>query len=132
MYAELHAHSNFSFLDGASSTRSLVERAVSLGMGALAITDHDGLYNACIFSKAAREAGIRPIIGAELTLEGDHHLTLLIENARGYANLSQLITRAHLAGSKGRPVLSEAELTAARKALSACRGAQRERFPAFS
>jgi len=111
MYAELHAHSNFSFLDGASSTRSLVERAVSLGMGALAITDHDGLYNACIFSKAAREAGIRPIIGAELTLEGDHHLTLLIENTRGYANLSQLITRAHLAGSKGRPVLSEAELT---------------------
>ncbi len=110
MYTELHAHSNFSFLDGASSTRSLVERAVSLGMDALAITDHDGLYSACIFSKTAREAGIRPIIGAELTLEEDHHLTFLVENARGYANLSQLITRAQLAGSKGKPVLSEAEL----------------------
>ena len=110
MYTELHAHSNFSFLDGASPTRSLVERAASLGMEALAMTDHDGLYNACIFSKAAKEAGIRPIIGAELTLEGEHHLTLLIENLKGYANLSQLITRAHLAGSKGNPVLSERDL----------------------
>lgn len=110
MYTELHTHSNFSFLDGASPTHSLVKRAAFLGMEALAITDHDGLYNACIFSKAAKEAGIKPIIGAELTLEGEHHLTVLIENAKGYANLSQLITRAHLAGSKGNPVLSEGEL----------------------
>lgn len=110
MYTELHAHSNFSFLDGASPTSSLVERAVSLGMKALAITDHDGLYNACNFTRIAREAGLRPIIGAELTLEGGNHLTVLVENDRGYTNLSELITRAHLAGSKGEPVLAETEL----------------------
>ncbi|HBL23945.1 MAG TPA: hypothetical protein DDZ40_07475, partial [Deltaproteobacteria bacterium] len=110
MYTELHTHSHFSFLDGASPTRSLVERAACLGMKALAITDHDGLYNACVFTRTAKEAGIKPIIGAELTLEGENHLTLLVENARGYTNLSQLITKAHLAGSKGSPVLSETEL----------------------
>jgi error-prone DNA polymerase len=110
MYTELHSHSNFSFLDGASPTRALVERAASLGMKALAITDHDGLYNACLFTRLAKEAGIKPIIGAELTLEGERHLTLIVENNRGYENLSHLITRGHLAGSKGKPVLSGTEL----------------------
>jgi error-prone DNA polymerase len=129
MYTELHAHSNFSFLDGASSTRNLVERAASLGMDALAITDHDGLYNACVFSKTAKAAGIRPIIGAELTLEGDHHLTLLVENARGYASLSQLITRAQLAGSKGKPVLSEADLPGRTEGLICLSGCARGRIP---
>ena len=70
MYIELHAHSNFSFLDGASRTEELVHQAASLGMPALAITDHDGLYNASAFFQAAKKAGIKPIIGAELTLEG--------------------------------------------------------------
>jgi len=59
MYIELHTHSNFSFLDGASPTRSLIERAACLGMKALAITDHDGLYNACVFTRTAKEAGIK-------------------------------------------------------------------------
>jgi error-prone DNA polymerase len=110
MYTELHVHSNFSFLDGASPIRGLVERAASLGMKALAITDHDGLYNACAFTRLAQEAGIKPIIGAELTFEGERHLTFLVQNEKGYMNLSGLITRGHLAGSKGKPVLSEAEL----------------------
>ncbi len=110
MYIELHTHSNFSFLDGASRTDELIERAVALGMPALAITDHDGLYNACTFSQAARRAGIKPIIGAELTLEGGYHLTLLVENEKGYANLSRLITKAHLAGTKGEPILAPSEL----------------------
>ncbi|MHB8111432.1 MAG: DNA polymerase III subunit alpha [Syntrophorhabdaceae bacterium] len=110
MYTELHAHSNFSFLDGASPISSLVERAVLLGMKAIAITDHDGLYNACNFTRIAKEAGIRPIIGAELTFDGGDHLTLLVENDKGYVNLSELITRGHMAGSKGEPVLSETDL----------------------
>ncbi len=125
MYTELHAHSNFSFLDGASPTRALVERAASLGMDTLAITDHDGLYNACLFTRLAKEAGIKPIIGAELTLEGERHLTLLVENGRGYENLSHLITRGHLAGSKGKPVLSPADLQARTEGLVCLSGCAR-------
>jgi error-prone DNA polymerase len=110
MYIELHTHSNFSFLDGASRTDALIKRATSLGMPALAVTDHDGLYNACTFSRVAQKAGVKPIIGAELTLEEGCHLTLLVENGKGYANLSRLITKAHLAGTKGEPVLAASEL----------------------
>jgi error-prone DNA polymerase len=124
MYIELHTHSNFSFLDGASWTEELVHQAASLGMPVLAITDHDGLYNASAFFQAAKRAGIRPIIGAELTLEGDHHLTVLVENDKGYANLSRLITKAHLAGTKGNPVLAISELqgnTEGLICLSGCR-----------
>lgn len=117
MYTELHAHSNFSFLDGASSTHNLIERAVSCGMKALAITDHDGFYNACVFMRLAKEAGIKPIIGVELTFEGKQHLTFLVENEKGYTNLSGLITRGHLAGPKGEPVLSGTELQGRTKGL---------------
>ncbi|HVN96454.1 MAG TPA: PHP domain-containing protein, partial [Syntrophorhabdaceae bacterium] len=111
LYIELHTHSNFSFLDGASRTEELIHRAASLGMPALAITDHDGLYNASAFYKAARKAGIKPIIGAELTLKEGFHLTLLVENHKGYSNLSRLISKAHLAGSKANPVLALSELS---------------------
>ena len=67
-YAELHCHTNFSFLDGASAADNLVDRAVELGLTALAVTDHQGLYGVVRFSTAAREAGIRPVIGLELEL----------------------------------------------------------------
>src|SRR4249919_2636081 len=67
-YAELHCHTNFSFLDGASAADDLVDRAVELGLTALAVTDHQGLYGVVRFSTAAREAGIRPVIGLELEL----------------------------------------------------------------
>ncbi len=79
-YVELHAHSYFSLLDGTASPERLVKQAAALGMGALALTDHDALYGAVPFVQAAREAGIQPLLGAELTLEGGHHLTLLVEN----------------------------------------------------
>ncbi len=125
MYTELHAHSNFSFLDGASPTHALVERAASLGMKALAITDHDGLYNACVFTRLAKQAGIKPIIGAELTCEGERHLTVLVENGKGYANLSSLITGGHLAGSKGRPLLSVAGLRGRTEGLICLSGCAR-------
>ena len=67
-YAELHCHSNFSFLDGASHPEQLVAEAVRLGLDALALTDHDGLYGVVRFAEAARVAGLRAAFGAELTL----------------------------------------------------------------
>ncbi|HYI22502.1 MAG TPA: PHP domain-containing protein, partial [Candidatus Limnocylindrales bacterium] len=67
-FAELHCHSNFSFLDGASPVDDLAERAVELGLSALAVTDHQGLYGAVRFATAAQEAGLRPIVGLEIEL----------------------------------------------------------------
>src|SRR6266545_1769294 len=67
-FAELHCHSNFSFLDGASDVDALVERAVALGLTGLAITDHQGLYGIVRFAAAAETAGIRPVIGTEIEL----------------------------------------------------------------
>lgn len=94
-YVELHLHTAFSFLDGASLPEELVARAAELGYQHLAITDHDGLHGAMEFAQAARAAGIAPITGAELTLTDGSHLTLLAETAQGYSNLSRLITAAH-------------------------------------
>src|SRR5215213_10167060 len=94
-YVELHLHTAFSFLDGASSAEELIGRARELGYGALAVTDHDGLYGAMEFAQAAQAAGIRPITGAEVTLTDGSHLTLLAGTKQGYANLSQLITESH-------------------------------------
>jgi error-prone DNA polymerase len=67
-YAELHCHTEFSFLDGVSAVDELVERAAQLGLTALAATDHQGLYGAVRFAAAAESAGIRPIIGIEIEL----------------------------------------------------------------
>src|SRR5262245_47623097 len=67
-YAELHCHSNFSFLDGASAPDELVERAAELGLTGLAVTDHQGLYGAVRFATAAEAAGIHPVIGVEVEL----------------------------------------------------------------
>ena len=94
-YVELHAHSAFSFLDGASSPEEMAEAAARLGHSALALTDHDGLCGSLAFAHAARAAGVRPITGAELTLDDGSHLTLLAATAAGYANLCRLITLAH-------------------------------------
>lgn len=106
MYIELHCHTYYSLLDGASSPAALLERAAALGMSALAVTDHDNLIGAVEFWRAARERGIRPVIGAEVTLAHGSHLTLLAETQAGYANLSRLISVGQLAGTKGAPVLT--------------------------
>ncbi|MBI4789672.1 MAG: error-prone DNA polymerase [Chloroflexi bacterium] len=95
-YAELHAHSYFSLLDGACSPEALVAGARELGLNALALTDHNGLAGAIRFWKAAQGAGMHPIFGAEVTLTDDQHLTLLAENQDGYARLCRLLTAAHL------------------------------------
>src|SRR5437879_9322760 len=94
-YVELHAHSAYSFLDGASLPEELAIRAAELGYSALALTDHDGVYGSLEFAQAAKAFGVRPVTGAEVTLAGGTHMTLLVESATGYANLCRLLTEAH-------------------------------------
>jgi len=101
-YIELHAHSAFSFLDGASTPFELAGAAAAHGYPAFALTDHDGVWGSMEFAEACGGLGIRSITGAELTvkLEGADgerlaHLTLLVEDARGYRNLCRLLTLAH-------------------------------------
>ena len=123
-YAELHCHSSFSFLDGASSPEALVEEAVRLGLGALALTDHGGLYGVVRLAEAARELGLPTVFGAEVTLGATttrsgppdpdgRHLVLLARDPEGYACLSSLLSSAQMAGEKGRPRLSFAALAEA-------------------
>ncbi|MBO0872953.1 MAG: PHP domain-containing protein, partial [Pseudonocardia sp.] len=115
-YAELHCHSNYSFLDGASQPEELVEQAARLGLEAIALTDHDGMYGVVRFAEAAAAAGMRTVFGAELSLglrapqngvpdpEGSH-LLLLARGPEGYRALCRTITTAQLRGKeKGRPV----------------------------
>ncbi|NLG54596.1 MAG: PHP domain-containing protein, partial [Rhodococcus sp.] len=101
-YAELHAHSAFSFLDGAATPEDLVEEAAALGLNALALTDHNGFYGVVRFAEAAREWGMPTIFGSELTLTdspiGDGHLLVLARGQEGYRRLSRQIAAAHLAG----------------------------------
>src|SRR5581483_8954118 len=104
-YAELHAHSNFTFLEGASHPEELVEAAAALGLTALALTDRDGLYGAVRFSKAAAERKLPGITGSELTFGDGDRIVALVENELGYANLCELISLAQLRGSKGEPRL---------------------------
>jgi len=97
VYVELHCHSAFSFLDGASLPDELAATAVKLGHDALALTDHNGVSGSMEFAQAARAVGLRAIHGAEVDLEGDRprHLTLLVETAEGWRNLCRILTRAH-------------------------------------
>jgi len=119
-YAELHCHSNFSFLDGASHPEELAEEAARLGLDALAITDHDGFYGVVRFAEAARAVGLPTVFGAELTLAdglgskqttirpgppdpAGEHLLVLARDPTGYARLATAISAAQMAGSKGEP-----------------------------
>ena len=110
-YVELHCHSAYSFLDGASQPEELAARAAELGYDTLALTDHDGVYGSLEFAHAAKFFGVRPITGAEVTLSGSGstagnegaHVTLLAESTQGYGNLCRLLTAAH-AGTRIFPV----------------------------
>ncbi len=120
-YAELHAHSNFSFLDGASHPEELVSEAARLGLEAIALTDHDGMHGVVRFAEAAAEYDVRTVFGAELGLGARllnqrseprtgapdpeaHHLLVLARGPLGYRRLCRTISDAHLAGEeKGRP-----------------------------
>jgi error-prone DNA polymerase len=105
-YAELHCHSYYSFHDGASSLEEIMVRAKELDYNALAITDHDNLCGAMRFAQLANSLGIHGIIGAELTLKGGHHITLLAKDRQGYGNLCRLITAAHNSGERNEPELT--------------------------
>ncbi len=121
-YAELHCHSNFSFLDGASHPEELAEEAARLGLSAIALTDHDGFYGVVRFVEAAHAVGIPTVFGAELTLDLQRvqtgvpdpeglHLVVLARDPQGYARLSRAIAGAHMrGGEKGRPTLRLDEL----------------------
>lgn len=100
-YVELHTHSNFSFLDGASHPPELVKRASELAYPTLALTDNNGLYGIIQFSESCKLLGVRPIIGSEITLENDSHLVLLVKNKQGYVNLSQLLSKTLSESEKG-------------------------------
>src|SRR5436190_12863044 len=101
-YIELHASSAFSFLRGGSFPEQLAEVAAELDMPALALCDRDGVYGVQRFSVAAREHGVRSIIGAELSIEDGSILPVLVENRTGYKNLCELLTQAHLRSEKGK------------------------------
>jgi error-prone DNA polymerase len=94
-YVELHCHSAYSFLDGASMPDELVPRALELGHTALALTDHNALCGSMEHAQVARAMGLKAIHGAELDLDDGRHLTLLVEDARGWTRLCRLITHAH-------------------------------------
>src|SRR5262245_25336690 len=95
-YIELHAASAFSFLRGASLPEQLAEQAAALGLPALALADRDGVFGAPRLYARANEVGVRPIVGAEVTLADGTVLPLLVENQRGYQNLCRLISTAKL------------------------------------
>src|SRR5207253_1897152 len=125
MYIELHCHSAFSFLDGASLPEQLALTASQLGYSGLALTDHNGLYGSLAFAHEAKQLGLQAITGAELTLVDGSHVTLLAETPEGYANLCRLITEAHLGSADRRdPRLDFASLEARHAGLivlSGCR-----------
>ncbi|MEQ8840481.1 MAG: error-prone DNA polymerase [Acidimicrobiales bacterium] len=124
-YAELHCHSNFSFLDGASHPEELAEEAARLDLTALALTDHNGFYGIVRFAEAARAVGLPTVFGAELTLDRSspggstsdlsrpgpadpvgEHLLILARDPEGYAMLGRAISEGQLAGEKGAPRIS--------------------------
>lgn len=111
-FTHLHVHSNFSFLDGGSGVRGLIDRAKAVGCKSLAITDHNGLYGAVRFYEYAKKVGVKPIIGVELDIERTEsvksldplaHIILIAKNLSGYSNLCKIITRAQLSHEKGKP-----------------------------
>ena len=135
-YIELHAASAFSFLQGASLPEILIDRAAELGYSAIALLDRDGVYGAPRFHKAATAAGLRPIIGAELTIDSlkstnasgvrlqtsNFLLPVLCESQEGYRNLCRLITRMKMRAPKGEGALTLDELDGCTTGLVALAG----------
>jgi error-prone DNA polymerase len=112
-FVHLSVRSYFSMKDGAMSPEELAARTAELGMTAVALTDRDGLYGAARFAEACRQVGVRPILGAALTvrtLAGDRLVTLLAKDASGYGNLCRLITTAHMTGERGDPALTAGQV----------------------
>lgn len=127
VYAPLHAHSGYSLLDSACRIADLVAAAAAFRCPALALTDRDSLAGAVAFSSACRAAGIRPVIGAELTLSDGSHLTLLCAADEGYSNLCRLLSRPE----RGAPGPAPERLPGYADGLLALSGCRRGRVPAL-
>src|SRR3989441_10529670 len=125
MYVELHCHSAFSFLDGASLPEQLALTPADLGLPALALTDHNGIYGSMASAQEAKHLGLQATTGAEVPLLDGSHVTLPVETPRGYATLCRLLTEAHLGRPDRRdPRLDFASLEARHEGLivlSGCR-----------
>src|SRR5436853_6248113 len=144
-YAELHCHSNYSFLEGASHPEELVARARDLEMPALAITDRNGFYGAVKFFGAAQRVGIQPIVGTELTIDDgtttpkdrvdyDHwgdRLLLLVEDKLGYTSLCRLISMAQMPNANGMARLAPDKLAGLSNHLIALVADPKERLPFY-
>ncbi|UCB43353.1 MAG: DNA polymerase III subunit alpha [Dehalococcoidales bacterium] len=128
-FIHLHVHSPYSFLDGASTIDRLLEKARALEMPVLALTDHNRLTGAIRFYEKAIVCGIKPIIGAEVNVEGDHHLTLLCKDKQGYSNLCRLLTEAHLSKRKCPPQATREALRQFRVGLIALSGCRQGEIP---
>ena len=132
MYIELHTSSAFSFLDGASQPATLIERAAELGYPALALLDRDGVYGAPQFYRAAKAAGLKAIVGAELTIQRNDDpgtsgtapwvLPVLVASPTGYRNLCRLITKSKLGAPKGSSSLTLDDLEGRTSGLVALAG----------
>ncbi len=138
MYVELHTASAFSFLDGASLPETLVDQAQALGYGAIALLDRDGVYGAPRFYQAAKKAGLRALVGAELTMQSGPaarlhgtaplhppliwRLPVLVESSEGYRSLCRLVTRMKMRAAKGQGALTLADLDGAVRGLVAIVG----------
>lgn len=121
-YVELHARSAFSFLRGASTPDTLAHHAALCDLPAIALTDRDGFYGIPRLHRACAEHGLRPITGAELTLEDGSILPVLVRSRDGYRNLSKLLTKAHLRTQKGAARIRWHELAEAANGLVALSG----------
>jgi DNA polymerase-3 subunit alpha len=135
MFTHLHVHTEYSLLDGMCRIPQLVAKARELGMDSLAITDHGSMHGVIEFYLAAREAGIKPIIGCEVYIapesrlsrkageKSNYHLVLLAKNLTGYRNLIQLVTSSHMEGFYYKPRVDKELLEQYHEgliALSAC------------
>jgi len=130
-FIHLHVHSQYSFLDGASSLDRLLEKAQALDMPALGLTDHNRLTGAIRFYRKARACGIKPILGAEVDIEGGHHLTLLCKDGQGYSSLCRLLTEAHLSNRGRKPEATREMLRRFRAGLIALSGCSRGEIPSL-
>ena len=118
-FVHLHLHTDYSLLDGACDVEKLCQRVKELGMPAVAMTDHGNIFGAVHFVNAAKQAGVKPIVGCELYVckkddhraapEGDtyNHLLVLAENEEGYRNLVKITSEASLHGFYYKPRVSK-------------------------
>ncbi|MDI6871387.1 MAG: DNA polymerase III subunit alpha [Bacillota bacterium] len=129
-FVHLHVHSAYSFLDGGSTVRELVAQAAELGLPALAVTDHHNVSAAVELRRAAQEVGLKPLIGAEVTLDSGAHLVLLARTAGGYANLCRLLSEAWQRDRLA-PRLRPGALDGCCEGLVALSGCRRGEIPAL-